>query len=857
MRTSLLLVGLALVSAAARAQNSPAPAHPETPASAQAQPAPGAAQTQAAPGSPQAPSPAVEPKKPGGGPAAQNMAVLNARAPERPSGLTPEQASAQVPQSGTVARIDVQGNRRVEADAIRNVLSIKVGDTYDKDKLKTSLLSVWKMGYFADVRLDVSPALPPLEGYILTVLVAEKPAVHAVQIEGQEELSKDDLKDANDVQPFQILDMEQVRKATKKIQDKYVEKGFFLAEVSNKIEPLPNNEVNVVFQINEHAKITVREIRFIGNHAISDAQLKSAMITQEGNLFSFFTSAGTYREDAFQRDEIVLQGLYFDIGYIYVKFGKPAIELSPDKRYIFITMTIDEGIPFDVGSIDVGGDLVVEKSDLLPLISVKPGERFSKSKLQADMNRLLDVYKDLGYAYANVTPDTEVDLKTRTVALTYNFQKGNLVTIERIEVSGNTRTRDEVIRREMRISEGELFSGTRVRASKARITSLGFFDNVEINQKRGSSDDKMVLEVTLKEKQTGTFQVGFGFTGGESFFAQAQLSQNNLLGYGHTASLSLQISSIRQLFQVTYVDPYIFGTQWTASGDLYRSDLVFNGFERQANGGAVTAGYELSGLNPNWAFLEDFRVFVTYTLELVNVIASEQQSELLQNQFTSGRTSSLRLSFNYDKRDNRLFPTKGFLVSGSAETAAAFLDSQNHFQRYRGVTRFYQPLFFGLDFKANISAGYIRSTDASRPVAISEKFFEGGINSIRGYTLRSISPTVPIAVLKEADAGIIQFAIGGNKEFLSNWEIEFPILESAGLRGVVFYDAGNVFGDNESFFKSSQRGGSLPLGLFHSTGLGLRWFSPLGPLRFEVGFPLTRRTSDDAYLFEFTIGNFF
>jgi outer membrane protein insertion porin family len=855
MRTSLLLAGLAIVSAAARAQNNPAPA---TPAQTQGQAAPAQGAQQPPPQGAQAPTqPAATLTLPSAAPApaptaapTAPLAVINARAPERPAGLTPEQAAAEVPPTGTVARIDVQGNRRVEADAIRNVLAMKVGDSYDKDKLKASLLNIWKMGYFADVKLDLSPAQAPLEGYVLTVLVAEKPAVRAVQIEGQEELNKDDLKDTVEVSPFQILDMEAVRKSAKKIQEKYVEKGFFLAEVSSKIEPLPNNEVNVVFVVNEHAKITVREIRFVGNHALSDSELKAAMITQEGNLFSFITSAGTYREDAFQRDEIVLQGLYFDIGYIYVKFGKPAIELSPDKRYIFITMTIDEGIPFDVGSIDVGGDLVVDKAQLMPLISTRTGERFSKTKLQADMNRLLDVYKDLGYAYANVTPDTEVNLKSRTVALTYNFQKGNLVTIERIEVVGNSRTRDEVIRREMRIAEGQLFSGTRVRASKARVTSLGFFENVEINQKRGSTDDKMVLEVTVKEKLTGTFQVGFGFTGGESFFAQAQLSQNNLLGYGHTASLSLQISSIRQLFQISYLDPYVFDTSWTASGDLYRSDLLFSGFERQANGGALTGGYELP-------WLEDFRFFVTYTLEFINVIASAQQTELLQNQFTSGRTSSARFSFNYDKRDNRLFPTKGFLTSASAEFATSLLGSENHFQRYRFVQRFYQPVIFGLDFKANVSVGYIRSTDSNRPVAISEKFFEGGINSIRGYTLRSISPTIPIAVTKDADAGLVQFAIGGNKEFLSNWELEFPILESAGLRGVVFYDMGNVFGDNESFFQSSQRGGNLPLGLYHSTGLGLRWFSPLGPLRFEVGFPLTRRATDDAYLFEFTIGNFF
>src|SRR5437899_1082750 len=211
------------------------------------------------------------------------------------------------------------------------------------------------------------------------------------------------------------------------------------------------------------------------------------MLTQEGGPFSFLTGAGTYREEAFQRDEIVLQGLYFDIGYIYVKFGRPAIELSPDKRFIYITMTVDEGEPYDVGKIDVSGDLLVDRELLLKLVATRSGDRFSKSKLQTDMNRLLDVYKDRGYAYANVTPDTAVDAEKKTVDLTYTFQKGNLVTIERVEISGNNKTRDKVIRREMRINEGDLFNGTGVRFSKARVTALGFFDTVEINQKRGSS----------------------------------------------------------------------------------------------------------------------------------------------------------------------------------------------------------------------------------------------------------------------------------------------------------------------------------------------------------------------------------
>jgi outer membrane protein insertion porin family len=775
-------------------------------------------------------------------------------APDVPTGMTPAEAAAQVPETGVISKIEVQGNRRVESDAIRAALPIKPGDTFDKRKLKDTLLAIWKMGYFNDVKLDVSAVRPPGTGYQLTVLVSEKPAIHDIRLEGNEELSREDLKDTFEVKQFQILDAEGVRRTAKKMQEKYVEKGYFLAEVSWRLDPLPNNEVDVVFVINEHAKVTVKEIRFVGNRAISTDELKGAMITQEGTFWSFLSSAGTYREDAFARDEYVLQGLYYDRGYLYVKFGKAAIELSPDRRFIFITLPIEEGDPYDITRIDVTGDLLEPKEKLLALVETKPGARFSKTILQRDLQVLADVYKDKGYAYANVTPDTDVHAENKTVDINFAFQKGNLVTIEKIEVAGNNKTRDKVIRREMRINEGDLYSGTAIRFSKARVTALGYFDSVEINSRRGSADDKMVLEITVKEKLTGTFQLGFGFTGGESFFGQAQLSQNNLFGYGHTASLSFQISSLRQLFQLSYLDPYFLDTAWTASIDLYRSELLFTGFDRKAIGGALTAGYEI---------FEDFRFFGTYTLEGVDVTPTGTSALQLRNQFTAGRTSSVRFSFNYDKRDNRLFPTNGHLESASAEFATSLLGSQNLFQRYRLIERRYRPLFWGLVAKVNLSVGYIRSTDPlNRPISISEKFFAGGINSIRGYTLRSISPTKRILASREPDAGIIDFAVGGNKELLTNWEIEFPIVESAGIRGVVFYDAGNVFSENEDFFHSNQRPdangrGTLPLGLFHSTGFGVRWFSPLGPLRFEVGFPLTRRPIDDAYLFEFTIGNFF
>jgi outer membrane protein insertion porin family len=782
--------------------------------------------------------------------------------PDIPAGETAAQGAAPVPDTGKITRINIQGNRRVETDAIRAALTLKVGDTFDKAKLRQTLLSVWKMGYFSDVKLDVSPQALPFTGYALTVQVAEKPAIHDVKISGNEELSREDLKDTIELKQFQILDQEGVRKTAKKIQEKYVEKGYFLAEVTPRIDPLPNNEVNVVFVVNEHAKVTVKEIRFVGNHAISTAELKSQMVTQEGNFFSFLTSSGTYREDAFQRDEFVLQGMYYDRGYLYVKLGKPTIELSPDRRFIYITLTVDEGEPYDVGELKISGKLLGENQEqLLRLVSIRPGDRFSRSQLQRDMTVLSDVYKDKGYAYANVSPLTSVEADKRIVNLEFEVEPGQPVTIEKVEISGNNKTRDRVIRRELRINEGDLYSSTAVRISKARVTALGFFETVEINQRRGSGDDKMVLDVAIKEKLTGTFQVGFGFTGGESFFGTAQLSQNNLFGYGHTASLSLQISSIRQLFQLSYLDPYVFDTRWTGSVDLYRSQLLYSGFERNATGGSLTGGYEFGDIGRELGLgnlLEDFRFFLTYTLENVSVIANGEGARLLSNQFTSGRTSSIRLSFNYDKRDNRLFPSNGHLESASAEFASSIFGSQNLFQRYRLIERRYWPLGYGFVFKANLSLGYIRATDPiNHPVAISEKFFEGGINTIRGYLLRSISPTLRIASSLAPDAGLFDFQVGGNKELVTNWEIEFPIFEGAGVRGVVFYDAGNAFSEKENFFQSSQRGGTLPLGLFHSAGFGVRWFSPLGPLRFETGFPLTRRATDDPYVFEFTIGNFF
>jgi outer membrane protein insertion porin family len=772
--------------------------------------------------------------------------------PQAPDTVTPsadapvdEEASAAEQQGERVLEIRIEGNRRVEAEAIRRVLVTKVGAAFDPLHSAEDLRAVWGLGYFTDVQLLVQ-RLP--KGVAYVVRVQERPSVRSVKLTGNEELNNDDLKDQIDVKPATILDMDTVRSTVKKVQEKYVEKGYFLAEVSYRVDPVEGGtSVDVVIVINEHAKVMVKDITFIGARQVTPETLKAVMVTREGGYFSFLTGEGTYREEAFQRDLAVIQATYYDYGYINVRIDKPIISLSADKRYIYITLKITEGEPYDIGKLGFSGDLVVSEVELGAKMTSATGERFNRSKLSQDILTITDVYYDQGYAYANINPVTSVSADSKVVDLTFDIQKGPQVTIERIDVVGNTKTRDKVIRRELRVYEGELYNGTGVRRSKERVTALGFFETVDITQKPGTADDRIVLQVEVKEKATGTFQVGLGFSNVENFIFTAQVSQNNFLGWGQSVSASAQISGLKSLVQLSFYDPYFLDSQYLLSADFFRVDADYDGFVRRSTGGSVSLGYQ---------FVDDLLGTVGYTREYVDVEAGQALgSVLLANQFLSGVTSAARLSLSFDRRDNRLFPSRGFIHYGSLEFAPGLLGGTFLYSRYTAYSRLYFPLPLGLVFKTNATMGYIQQLEADKPLPISELYYLGGINTVRGYFLRSISPTLTVPRSEAPDATVTEFRTGGNKQLILNLEMEFPVFEKAGIRGVLFYDAGNAYARNERFFQDRQD--KVPLGLFHSVGFGFRWFSPVGPLRFEWGFPLTKRPEDEPYLFEFTIGNFF
>ncbi|MES1158120.1 MAG: outer membrane protein assembly factor BamA [Haliangium ochraceum] len=769
----------------------------------------------------------------------------------------------------TVARVHFRGNRKVEDDAIRAVIKTKPRSSANQELLRADVRAIWKMGFFEDVQVE-STEVKGGGGLAIVFVLKEKPTISKIYVAGNDEISLTKINEVLDLKKEQVLDLAKLKKNVQKIKQLYVEKGFYMAEVDYELKRPSPSEVEVWFRCHEHAKVEVRRVNFVGNKSASDQELHEVVVTREGNILSLLTQAGTYREDVFQRDLILLQAYYWDRGYVQVKVGTPVLELSPDKRSLYITINIEEGPQYRLGKIDIKGDLLQSREAFLARVSVKPGEIFNRSKLSEDLQQLTDFYKDRGYAYVNATPSTPVDEKTLTVDVTFEIQKGELVYFERINIRGNSKTRDKVIRRELRIIEGEPYSQTALDYSKRRVNALGYFEKVDVSTRRGSTDSMMEVNVEVSERPTGTFQIGAGFSSVENFIAQAQISQNNFFGRGQSLTVQAQLSSLRQLFLLSFQDLYFLDTKWTFGFNLFKQDRYLYSFIRSSYGGSLTWGYLLK---------DDLRLLLTYNWERVGIstgrgirgfFAGGQRDPIppgsLANLLRSGVTSSARGLISYDTRNDRMFPTRGFYNTLSAEIADSFLFSQNIFTRYEAAFRYFYPIWGPFVLRLKLEGGLIASRDA-RGVPIFERYFVGGIYDIRGFSPRSLGPVIHAPSEQSPDAQLTEFRIGGNSQVIGNAEIEFPLFDKVGIRGVVFTDMGNAF-NLEDFYCSLKPFGTdiskdpckrpWDVGAYRASwGFGLRWFSPIGPLRFEWGIPFKPLPREQPIVFEFTIGNFF
>ncbi|MRR33857.1 outer membrane protein assembly factor BamA, partial [bacterium] len=502
--------------------------------------------------------------------------------------------------NGKISGILITGNESRETAAILPLLKSKVGDPYSADKANDDVKTMYKIGIFQDVRVETARSD---KGVSLVFTVVEKPYVREIRISGSKEISADKVREALDLKTGSVFSAGELAKNVKKVKKLYADDGYYLAEVNTTTATVGKNGIRVTFTIKEGDKVYIKTIRFDGNKVFTSRKLRKQIETKEKWFLSWITGAGTYKEEVLKNDVNRIADLYYNNGYINVKVGEPQVRLLPDKSGLEVTIGITEGEQFRTGDLDFKGDLLESREVLQSKVKLAKGKVFSREVLRNDVFTLTDVYADKGYAFTNVSPLSKVDQAKRTIDITFEFEKGEKIYIERINVSGNTKTRDKVIRREFKLDEGDLYSSTALKRTKQNITNLGFFEEASIAPTKGSSPNKLNLNTEVKEKSTGQFSIGAGYSSSDGILGQGSISQSNFLGLGLKGTLSASLGGKTQLYNIGLTDPYFLDTNWTLGFDVYRSERDWEDYTRRVTGGDIKGGYKLSDqLSTFWIY---------------------------------------------------------------------------------------------------------------------------------------------------------------------------------------------------------------------------------------------------------------
>ncbi|HIJ80131.1 MAG TPA: outer membrane protein assembly factor BamA [Desulfuromonadales bacterium] len=739
-----------------------------------------------------------------------------------------------------IVGIEVRGNRRIESAAILNAVKLKPDDLLFNDRTDADIRAIYKLGHFQDVQAVMEPVD---KGVLLAYYVLEKPVVREIKFDGNKELTTEKLKEVLEFRQNSIFSSKDLAKSVAKMKKLYGDDGYYLAEITTQTEKTPQGDLAVTFKIKEGQKVLIAEIRFDGNKTFSSGKLRGLMETKQKWFMSWLTGAGTYKEEVLKNDSLLLAEHYLNNGYINVKIGEPIVKMNDSGQALEVFIGVTEGDQYRVGEIGFKGELLEPASDLRKKLKSEQGAVFSRSLLRTDIGTLTDVYGDKGFAFANVNPLSRPDTDKKIVDLTFEMEKGELVSIERISIAGNPKTRDKVIRREMRVTESGLYSSTGLKRSKQNLMNLGFFEEANVATSKGSASNKLNVSVDVKEKPTGTFSIGGGYSSLDGFIGQGSVQQANFLGLGLRANLSASFGGKSQTYAVGVSDPHFLDSKWTLGGDVYRSERDYIDYSRRLTGGDIKAGYPLS---------DDVSLFFMYKYEKKDIYKPTTTYQIL-NIVDSGNyplgkttTSSILGSISHNNTDYRIDPTTGMINSFSAEYAG--LGGDNKFARFTTDHTWFYPLYKKMVFSSKFTLGYIE--EVGKLVPIDEKFYLGGIFSLRGYKARTVCPTKS-QLTKDVNGNqnLEQVYLGGNTEMFGNAELTFPLLTDVGVKGVVFFDYGNASDDKSKLFNT----------MLMSYGAGIRWASPIGPLRLEYGVPVNPRRDIDnkSGRFEFSIGTMF
>lgn len=842
------------------------------------------------------------------------------------AGITPMKPGERIDE------IQIAGNKRIEADAIRARITTKPGDRFNAAQVSEDVRQIHSLGFFKDVRV-FSESGP--NGRILTFDVVENPVVRQVTIAGNEAIEGDRIRDQLTLTTGATLDLPLLYENRDRIEALYRAEGYYKASVNYEIKPLPNDAVAVNFEVIEGKKLKLREITFEGNEHFDNSELTKGMKTKPWHWWSYVTKyldkSGTYAEPVFMQDLQGVEKKYGDAGYLRAEVGEPKVATIDDG--IVVTVPITEGERFKVGKLDFAGDDTMEKDEVREELALSKDEWFNRSHLTSDVERVTRRYSDRGFAFAQVEPQTRTNEADKSVDVTFDVVRGPLEFVRHVNVSGNTRTVDRVIRREVQLVEGQLYSARSIRNTKSRLDSLGFFEEVTLEEKRTDQPDQLDLDVGVVEKPTGSLSFGAGYSSQDSFVLSGSVAQNNLFGRAYGLRLAADIGGERDRFYATFTNRRLFDSEYSFSASAYRTDLSYEDFDETTTGVDLTLGRSLDDANLNRGFLR-----YTFTDREIDADSNITAASLIFREFFQNNTTTslLGVSFRSDKRNDRVLPTAGYEYGFNMEGAglggfAKFARFEARGAWYHGIPK-WLPLPLRDRSSVNVSArvGYtipfndiadfdlgpavcindenctLSAIDTDYTLPLTERYFVGGLGSyqLRGFKARSVGPRrsilydttfnfadqkagrySPVGRINDLgpngtiqsvcidnsalgvntqgnnngkcnslnDRHIDEFddldetdVVGGNQFITISGEYRFPIAESLGLVGILFFDMGNAFDETDIIFDV----GEWRFG----TGAGLLWFSPFGPLEAFVGFPLDKLSVEDSIVFEFSVG---
>lgn len=744
-----------------------------------------------------------------------------------------------------ITDIRVEGLQRTEPGTVFNYLPMQVGDVMSDEKAAQAIKSLYATGFFKDVRIEN-------EGDVLVVTVQERPSVTQIDFSGNKSFQTDKIKEGLKqigIAEGQIFDKSQLDRAEQEIKRQYLSQGKYSAEVKATASPLERNRVAIRFEITEGPAAKIRDINIVGNHLFTTEDLRANFLLTTPNWMSWWNKDDQYSKQKLTADLEALRSFYMNQGYLEFSIDSTQVSISPDKRDVYITINLTEGEKYNISKTKLAGDMLLPEEDLRKLINIQDGEVFNRQKVTDASKTINDKLGEEGYAFANVNAVPEINKQEHTVAFTFFIDPGRKVYVRRINVQGNTRTRDSVVRREMRQLESAWYAGDKIKRSKERIQRLNFFDTVELETPSVPGiNDQVDMNVTVAEKATGSVQFGAGLSSSDGVVLGFNINQPNFLGTGNRVALQVNTSSYNTVYSLSYTDPYYTPDGISRGFDIYRRDvdtsrrnsttLNVGTYNSQSYGVGVRFGMPMSEM--------DF-ISAGLTLDLTDVeLSSSSPIQYLRYCGNSSGCSSnsivLNAGWTYDSRDNILFPRRGVLQRLSGDVSVPGLDLQYYKVSYQHS--WYKDMGKDFTLMLNGEAGYANSY-GGKNYPFFKNFYAGGVNSVRGFLNSSLGPR-DINPSSGSD-----FAVGGTKRFVGNVELFMPVpfvSQSNQFRLSAFVDGGGVYGKDDPINSEYLR---------FSTGVGVTWVSPFGPLKLVLAKPLNEKNYDDTQVLQFQFGQQF